>query len=268
MQCLTPVTIRSPGKSGVTWVKGNPQLFITVPCGKCVNCLKTKTNEKVYRLLTEAEHWKVQRFVTFTFDDDHLCDLDSAKHLIQNFHKILRKHDSQDFKFFVVPEYGDRTSRLHFHGLYFTNNLGFDALLQRFWNYGFISIGDVQPASVRYVCKYINKQEIKSRVMQSKGIGLSCLTLRFCQWFIENMPLTLSFRGHRYPVPKYLYDKIFGDDKHLKTLYSFKRIAYYETQIKNKLDKYGDDYYRLMDSSFVQKQRKFNLDLKTKKFKL
>lgn len=58
MNCLAPIVL----KSG-----------ITVPCGKCVNCLSDRRNEWTIRLAIHTEYSaRMPLFLTLTYDEDHL----------------------------------------------------------------------------------------------------------------------------------------------------------------------------------------------------
>lgn len=46
--------------------------YVSVPCGKCINCLRNKQNAMVARALAESEKRGSFVFVTLTYDEDHL----------------------------------------------------------------------------------------------------------------------------------------------------------------------------------------------------
>lgn len=46
--------------------------MVTVPCGKCVECLKTRQNDLACRCVRQAQISGSMQFLTLTYDDDHL----------------------------------------------------------------------------------------------------------------------------------------------------------------------------------------------------
>lgn len=88
-RCLAPITIPNPAvweKRQLKFLRDKPALFrygrdnlrpilsevITVPCGKCLACLKNKQSSMVVRCRREAEQRGSFAFMTLTYDDDHL----------------------------------------------------------------------------------------------------------------------------------------------------------------------------------------------------
>lgn len=88
-RCLDPLTIPNPAvweKRQLRFLHDKPVLFrygrenlrpinsdfITVPCGKCLACLKNKQSGMVVRCRREAEQRGSFAFMTLTYDDDHL----------------------------------------------------------------------------------------------------------------------------------------------------------------------------------------------------
>lgn len=93
-RCLDPRTILNPAvweKRQLAFLKDKPALFrygrdnlrpilsdtITVPCGKCLACLKNKQSSMVVRCRREAEQRGSFAFMTLTYDDDHLPIVES-----------------------------------------------------------------------------------------------------------------------------------------------------------------------------------------------
>lgn len=99
---------------------------IYVPCGHCAWCLSGEREKMVFRLEQEAKDHLYSTFVTLTYDDDHLpfhvdgdgvIHYDVCKRDLQKYHHNLRKHHK--FRFLVSSEYGPKTHRPHYHGVYF-----------------------------------------------------------------------------------------------------------------------------------------------------
>lgn len=140
--------------------------FIEVPCGKCLGCRMDYSRRWADRMMLEMEDHEESYFITLTYNDDHLPwnpmpDLhtgeiiDSVKTLrkedLQKFIKRLRKQTGQDLMYFACGEYGEHTSRPHYHLIVFglhlddlqffkKSNLGFNYYLSPFldsvWSIG------------------------------------------------------------------------------------------------------------------------------------
>lgn len=152
--CLFPVTIKTKDSFGV-------DVNQTVPCGKCIECLKDRQNSWKIRLQEEARDHKYVYFFTltyrddtvpFTFDDDGNKVLHVRKSDIQLWIKRHRisyqryfKRDI-DFKYFICSEYGPNTGRPHYHGIIFTDiSPTFITSMFSDWseNYGFTNFSEV-----------------------------------------------------------------------------------------------------------------------------
>lgn len=112
-------------------------------------------------------------FLTLTYDDNN-CPQDYSLHLrdVQLFCKKLRKKIGK-FRFFHAGEYGDTTSRPHYHMcvfgyrppdalLYKTTKIGHplytSKIIDETWGLGKAWIGDVSFDSAAYVARYIVKK--------------------------------------------------------------------------------------------------------------
>jgi len=159
--------------------------FVKLPCGKCINCLKSKSSEWALRLQLELLYSECDNyFVTLTYDDIHKKDDSLHKIDIQNFNKKLkiylkRKNLKSDFRFFASGEYGDNTKRPHYHIIYFglplfdkkllyVNSEGMEIyqsdFLENVWSKGFVYIGSVSDSSIYYVAGYCLKKLITSDI--------------------------------------------------------------------------------------------------------
>lgn len=155
MQCLSPISITDPRF-------GNPKIRVTVPCGKCYACLSRRRHDWCFRLKQELKISTSAFFITLTYDDEHLPRNSDGvpivvKRDVQLFFKRLRKAIyPQKIRYFAVSEYGTENLRPHYHVILFNFPFTFnlDTTLRECWNLGFVSVGDVNGASINYVCKY------------------------------------------------------------------------------------------------------------------
>lgn len=129
--CLYPVVIKTKDAFGIT-------VSQSVPCGKCIECLKDKQNSWKIRLTEESRDHLYVYFFTLTYNDDsapYVYDEEGSKVLqlnknhVQLWIKRLRMRYERkfgrkiDFKYFVCGEYGPNTGRPHYHGIFFTNDI-------------------------------------------------------------------------------------------------------------------------------------------------
>lgn len=133
-----------------------------VPCGKCPACLANYRAEWTFRLNSEFLNCNFGLFVTLTYDDEHLPVDGVCKRDVQLFLKRLRKElGNGSFRYFITAEYGDRTSRPHYHGLFFFSikrDVKIYDQIVLCWKNGNVQFGEIEPASVAYCTKYCMKQ--------------------------------------------------------------------------------------------------------------
>lgn len=122
----------------------------------------------------EAHMHKQNSFITLTYSPEFLPK-DYSVHIdhLQKFFKRLRKNTNQRFKYFACGEYGDINKRPHYHAILF--GMGFadrtlwsktntgDLLyrsntLEKSWQLGHSSIGEVTFQSCAYVARYVMKK--------------------------------------------------------------------------------------------------------------
>lgn len=232
---------------------------VPCPCCKCPSCLKDHRNGWMIRLYEESKVWCYVRFVTLTYNDSsvprflntvtgefvtgaQLSDVSSAiKRFRTNYFRTYGY--VPDFKYFICSEYGpNRSMRPHYHGLVFFNfdPKRFGLFLDDWSNrYGFFLDKPVgselidKQRVVRYVSKYITKQEFCSRVddildgaivrpsfIMSKGIGASYVSRMYdyhrnctVQEMVDRMFYTFDGKV-KYPLPKFYKERFY---KKLKT---------------------------------------------------
>ena len=128
--CLYPLSIKTEDSHGVS-------INQTVPCGKCIECLKDRQNSWKIRLTEEARDHLYVYFFTLTYNDESVpytydertgervnhvrksdVQLWTKRHRIA--YERLFKRDI-DFKYFICSEYGPNTGRPHYHGILFTD---------------------------------------------------------------------------------------------------------------------------------------------------
>lgn len=169
--------------------EGFSDLFVDVPCGRCVGCRLEYSRQWAIRAIHEAKFHEHNSFITLTYAPAFLPD-DVSVHVehTQKFLKRLRKAISPiKIRFMCAGEYGTRYSRPHYHLLIF----GYDfpdkypykvvhgyvyyrsEQLEKLWPFGISMIGSVTFESAAYVARYIMKKvkgtdDIKDMVYQGR----------------------------------------------------------------------------------------------------
>lgn len=242
--CLKPITLRnksSPYKSVHS---------IQVPCGKCVECLQSYQNSWFVRFYYEFLDHDKAVFFTLTYnnesvptlvDDDGVVYYTVYKQHLQSWIKRLRTRTDKKFKYFITSEYGPKTFRPHYHGVFFglSKNDIFTTLIDWQNTFGFTQSRDVllsDSADVvntsRYIAKYCSKQEFEYSESSkkvyptfhliSKGLGVSYVDKN--KYFIlKNKDIEsiisrseLNLNGYKYQLPRYYKDKIYGQKTRLR----------------------------------------------------
>lgn len=129
------------------------------PCGHCGPCRKNRARVWQTRLLLENLMNERSTFVTITYKEDDLPKDGSVhKQEMQNFVKRLRYFmPERKFKYYIVGEYGSKSMRPHYHGLFFGID-GFDASeFMKAWPKGYLYFGLVNKKTVNYITHYITK---------------------------------------------------------------------------------------------------------------
>lgn len=182
MSCLGPITayyskvVNPSGKRSLVFDKrlsysGVP---VMVACQQCINCRIQRASAGAIRCVHEAKSHEVNSFVTLTYSDKNLPEDGGLHHRdFQLFMKRLRDRSEFKIKMVMCGEYGETTSRPHYHALLFGcdfsdrrffkrtptgDRLDTSELLDGLWRLGHTTVGDVSYESARYVCGYILKK--------------------------------------------------------------------------------------------------------------
>ena len=244
MSCLRPIAIQLEGREGDI-------RFVTVPCGKCANCLKRKQSEWLFRLEIEQKLCFSSFFITLTYSDAHLPLKGVQKLDCQNFLKRYRKlytDDDNKIKYFLVSEYGSQTSRPHYHLILFHNTyIDIREECNRVyscWKKGEIKIGSVDIASLSYVTKYCLKPSFdkngffreKTFALMSRrpAIGLDYLyngeVVRLHQECAKYKVVTND--GYLVNLPRYYRERLFDAfDNYLRNQELLKEFEEYQKKI-------------------------------------
>lgn len=148
-----------------------PNGFLT-GCRECWQCHERKILDWSGRCIAESKTATACHSITLTYGrgqsgkNEGKVSHERAHVLtysdVQNFFKRLRKAGFP-CSYFVVGEYGGTKGRSHWHALIFwhgavpPHKLRTAKYMQAQWRHGFSFWDEVGPGSVRYVCKYVQK---------------------------------------------------------------------------------------------------------------
>lgn len=267
MDCLKPQRIENP-----TWTLGYPESlrYILVPCGQCVFCRMRRTKEWTLRLIHESQYHDIIKFVTLTYDDDHLPENGSLQPKdLTDFWKRLRLRLPYKVIYFACGEYGSQTWRPHYHFIIFDNVD--KATIEECWTYGFSTIESANDAAIAYVAGYVQKK-IYDRVSKYEKRGLyppftRCSHGIGLDWCMDNERLIrekgyIRYNGSINSVPRY-YRKKLGITNDIQY------FEHYQDELRQELKRLGydpdspadlDRYYKA--DHFDLKQRAVDIEAK------
>lgn len=146
---------------------------LLLPCSQCIGCRLEYGRQWAVRLIHESQMHEFSWFVTLTYNDENLKSMSLNYEDFQLFMKRLRKAFSSKIRFFMCGEYGDITSRPHYHAILYGVNFEDKQLhcvskaghrlytsdkLNGIWGKGFAIFGHVTFESARYVAGYVIKK--------------------------------------------------------------------------------------------------------------
>lgn len=203
----------------------------TVPCGRCAACLSNRRQEWTIRMSYELKEAKNADFITLTYTDENVprnrCGAPVLnKPDVQKFLKRLRHHEKGNkIKYFICAEYGEQTFRPHYHAIIFNLSKKGDELLKHLlevWNKGLVHLGEVTPASIKYVTGYIVQQQkstshdggelyVRPFALMSKGLGLSYVQ-KHKDWHKADLSrnYVVMEEGKKARLPRYFKEKIYS----------------------------------------------------------
>lgn len=215
--------------------------YVSIGCGKCLECRKQKANAWRIRLIEEIKVNQVAQFVTLTFNEESIEKLqkdiqtDDANAIctiaVRRFLERWRKKYKKSVKHWLISEMGHNgTERVHLHGLIWTAN---KEEIEKIWAYGWVYIGEyVNNKTINYIVKYVTKLDTNHKgfeglVLTSAGIGKAIKKDGQKKSIIPNLT-TSQFNGEythdyyrapngaRLPLPAYYRNIIYNEDEREK----------------------------------------------------
>lgn len=175
--CTHPKTVYLNPKGGRPFMErpsGHSGASAKIPCRKCLPCMLNRAQNWSTRMLHELQMHDCAEFVTLTYNDQNLPEYrDLRQKDMQNFFKRLRrKYPSNNIRYVYCGEYGDNTSRPHYHAIVYGLKLTDKKLhdynnrheprytsqeLAELWSHGDCLTGEVTADSCKYVARYMLK---------------------------------------------------------------------------------------------------------------
>lgn len=197
-----------------------------MPCGKCNFCLQSKRADWSFRLQQEQKVASSAYFLTLTYEDECLPINDCGfpeldKKGYQNFTKRLRKAQAsvsdEKLRYYAVGEYGTETERPHYHAIMFNLDQNLTGKLSEIWQNGFVDVGDVTPASIHYVTKYVvnRVRDLEgdrcppfALMSRKPALGSNYLDTH-TKWHRDGKRDYTQVNGVKKKIPRLFRDKIF-----------------------------------------------------------
>lgn len=224
--------------------KYGDEAYIQVPCGKCEACITRKANEWGTRVYYEWLHSKTACFVTLTYSDEFLhygdvyfehVDFKELAHWAllnkrdcQLFMKRLRKLIGNGVRFFLGAEYGEQTTRPHYHLILFNYPQEYKEtiydVIAKCWSLGTITVNESNINRVRYVAKYCYSQSqidtklvknfVKPFILCSRrpAIGHQYICSTTIDYHNTQLEPIVPMEDFNMPMPRYYREKIFTND--------------------------------------------------------
>jgi len=270
MICMSPILITKPNQA-----QGGQYQKLSVPCGKCGQCLITKRSEWIYRLNQESKSAYSGHFITLTYDEEHVPITDQGyktiiKTDLQLFIKRLRTYQTRktrsDWKirYYAIGEYGSQTNRSHYHGIFFNLDTNTLAAIQSIWTYGNIKILPITRGRIIYITKdIINRhssnlqplgvQQPFAIMSRNPGLGLQYID-KAKEYHQKSLNNFVYVNGKKSRMPRIYKDRIFTPEQR----YEFFKQAM-ESQNKDILDKLKKyDHYQNPSQYFATQKQSIN----------
>lgn len=182
--------------------------------------------------MIESRYHQYNYFVTLTYAPEHLpLDESVDKETVRKYLKRLRYYCGYMPRHFGCAEYGDESSRPHYHLCIFADTNIFNDIMKA-WEFGRIEVDALTPGRCQYCAGYVLKKMTKAddpRLLGRKpefwfgsrkpGLGYDFL-YQFLERFAEDPSFQEQVLSHAYPphsvrmggknvrLPRYIRDKL------------------------------------------------------------
>lgn len=249
------------------------------PCGNCIPCRVNKRSNWALRIFLESKSHKYCSFITLTYNDKNI-PISSKKCYtlnktdLQLFIKRFRKNTGAKIRYFASGEYGDNFNRPHYHIIMFSGSSSIcnRDIVQNCWAKGFVVVSRTVNLTrmayvAKYTCKKLNgslaynayeKNDIEPEfALMSRRPGIGFFEIEKNKKELRNSK-NIKLNGKKYPISRFIYNKIFSRDERQKLLIEkniFSEYQFYEAyRNQNKIT----DIYKFHDFLYKQKVDELN----------
>lgn len=272
MSCISPINIKA--KNGARY---------NVPCSECLPCLSRKRDDWTFRLEQELKTAKSAVFTTLTYSDEELIfkpeglgEATLNKEHLQKFIKAIRDKQIKNkwkIRYYAVGEYGTKTERPHYHIILFNAHADTLNTLTSIWGKGSTHIGACNPASIRYITKYVINRNIKEdhkekpfALMSTRpSIGHSYLSNDKFHVLNEILHVT-NDSGKKQVLPRYYQDRMF-DPVHKEAIIKSLEAERDEKDLKS-YKKHGINHHEKIRVKSIERRKQKQKQKLNKKDKL
>lgn len=250
-------------------------LYVPVPCGKCMECMKKKARDWQIRLQEDIKQNKNGVFITLTLSNDSYkklynntnkklkgYELDNLiiKNAVRKFLERHRKKHKKSIRHWLVSELGHNgTENIHLHGILWTERKPEE--LEKLWGYGYIwdsrkHNGYVNEKTVNYIIKYIHKQDQKHKyykpiILTTPGIGSNYVKSFNSKRNKFNNEKTITTyknkQGYEIALPTYYRNKIYNEEEREKIwIYTLDKEVRYILGEKIDVSSNENSYYKTL----------------------
>jgi hypothetical protein len=253
-------------------------LSVPVGCGKCIECKRQKARGWQVRLQEDLRENKDALFVTYTFSNKGLQEIDNlikgitgydrdneiCRIAIRRYLERWRKKYKKSLRHWLVTELGHTgTERVHIHGIVWSKE---KADVEKIWQYGRVWIGEyVNAKTINYIVKYVNKvdpvhKEYNSKIFTSPGIGSGYKKRRDIQRNTfkgkDTIETYKTREGLEMALPIYYRNAIYSDEeKELLWLQKLDKMERWVDGVKVDISKNEDEYYKLLKYKRLKNKR-------------
>lgn len=206
-----------------------PDLYVN--CGKCEGCRASQRRDWGIRIYHETQMHPRNSFLTLTYNDENLpADGKIDKEHFRQFIRKLHRYTTAKLRYFGCGEYGERTNRPHYHAIIFgedfrdnsydvNDSLYGNAVLDRIWGNGQITIGPAESGSCMYTANYVSKKTgcTDTFALQSRTPPLGKSWVRKHHDNLRRLE-TVQVQGQELPIPKVYLEWLKGVEsfQHIK----------------------------------------------------
>jgi hypothetical protein len=266
VRCTKPVMITDKDTGAV----------IEVRCGICMACRKKKQDDWAIRIMHEAAINSNNSFYTLTYSDDNMFDSSLHRKDMQLFLKRLRFNLGYiKIRYFGCGEYGSKTLRPHYHLIIFGIGKEYQSIVEKSWEKGFVSGGDVNIRTAMYCAKYVvdklTGDSEKKFIVENNFERTFIMCSRnppIGYKFFERIEKSVSqvgymtFEGKKFSIPKAYTKRI---DTEILDKFKNRCQEKYLENLNREIAETGLTYYDIKDRGRKENhQREMNLMQKSK----